>query len=59
MAYTDDIVIMAPTEGGLRNTMKIFKKYTERKRLSLCTEKTKILVFERERGNRKKPRKWK
>lgn len=39
--------------------MKMLEKYTEKKRLSLSTEKTKILIFERGRGNRKKAKKWK
>lgn len=35
-----------------------FKKYEEKKGLTVSTEKSKILVFERGRGRGRKRKKW-
>lgn len=42
----------------MREMLKRLKKYLERKGLTLSIEKTKILVFEREEGRRRKEREW-
>lgn len=58
ISYADDIVLLAKSEQELKGMLKRFKKYLEKKGLLLSPEKSKVLVFERGRGSRRK-RKWK
>lgn len=58
MSYADDIVLLGRGEKELREMMRRFKRYLEKKNMILSTEKSKILVFEDGRG-RKKKREWK
>ena len=39
--------------------LKRFRKYVERKELTINTEKSKVLVFERGRGRGRRRREWK
>lgn len=41
--YTDDIVLLAEDEEGMRNMLERLEGYMERKRLEVNTEKTKIM----------------
>lgn len=43
---------MAGSEQKLKGVLKRFKKYLERKGLTLSTEKSKVLVFESGIGNK-------
>lgn len=47
ISYADDVVIIAKTEAELKEMIKRFKKYLEKKNLSLSTEKSKVMVFEK------------
>lgn len=58
IAYADDIVLLGRGEKELQGMMRRFKRYLEKKKMTLSTEKSKILVFEDGRG-RKKKREWK
>ncbi|KMQ89609.1 rna-directed dna polymerase from mobile element jockey-like protein, partial [Lasius niger] len=55
--YADDVVLLAETEGELKDTMRRFRKYLGRKKLLLNAEKSKVLVFEKGRG-KKRERSW-
>ena len=57
ISYADDIVLLAKSEQELKGMMKRFRKYTERKGLTLSTEKSKVMVFEKGRGGMRK-REW-
>ncbi|XP_039313601.1 uncharacterized protein LOC113005705 [Solenopsis invicta] len=58
ITYADDIVLLAERQAELKEMMKRFRKYLEKKELSLSADKSKVLVFENGRGRRKK-REWK
>lgn len=49
ITYADDIVLLAKSEQELKSMMKRLKKY-ERKGLNLSPEKSKVMIFEKERG---------
>ena len=51
--YADDITLMATSQEGLKHMLKRLRKYLERKGLTLSTEKSKILVFEKGEGGRR------
>jgi len=59
--YADDIVLPARRKAELKEMMKRFRRFLERRDLSLSPDKSKIMVFEkgrtkqgRENGNGKK-----
>lgn len=54
LTYADDIVLMAKREGELKEMLKRFEKFLEKRRLKLSPEKTKVLVFEKGRGRTRK-----
>ena len=54
ITYADDIVLLAENEQEMKGMLKRFKRYLERKNLMLSTEKSKILVFEKGGGRRRK-----
>lgn len=56
--YADDIVLLAKSEAELKEMMKRFKKFLEKKGLILSPEKSKVLVFEKGKGAKRK-REWK
>lgn len=58
LTYTDDVILMAEKEDELKEMWKSFKKFLDRRRLTLSTEKTKIMGFEKGRGRARK-REWK
>jgi len=55
--YADNIVLVAEEEEGLRDMIRKVKKYLEKKKLEISTEKTKIMVF-KNKGGREKERFW-
>jgi len=58
ITYADDIVLVAKSEQELKSMMRRLKKYIDKKGLILSPEKSKVMVFERERGKSRK-REWK
>jgi len=58
ITYADDIVLLAKAETDLKEMIKRFRKYIEKKGLSLSSDKSKVMVFEKGRGRAKK-REWK
>ena len=60
LAYADDIVMLATNESEMREVLKRFRKYVEKKGLTLSTEKSKLMVFKKREGRRRKEEmKWK
>lgn len=57
VAYADDIVLVAKSEQEMKGMLKRFKKYLERKGLVLSPDKSKMLVFEKGKGQRRR-RMW-
>ncbi|KMQ90761.1 rna-directed dna polymerase from mobile element jockey-like protein [Lasius niger] len=55
--YADDIVLLAETEGELKDMIRRFRKYLGRKKLLLSAEKLKVLMFEKGRA-KKKEKSW-
>ena len=53
-----DIVLVATVEEGMKRMLRRFRKYVERKGLTVNTEKSKVLVFERGRGRGRRRREW-
>lgn len=49
---------MARSKVELKGTMKRFKRYIDKKGLTLSAENLKVIVFEKERG-RTKRKEWK
>lgn len=51
ISSADDVVLLAKREEDLKAIMKRFNKYIERKGLMLSAEKSKVMVFEKKRGD--------
>ncbi|XP_020297358.1 uncharacterized protein LOC109861916 [Pseudomyrmex gracilis] len=45
LAYADDIVLLAKNATALQDMMDTMKRFLKARRLELCTEKTKLIVF--------------
>ena len=60
IVYADDIVLVATTEVGMKGMLRKFRKYVERKGLTVNIEKSKekSKVFERGRGRGRRKREW-
>lgn len=58
LTYADDVVMMAETEEEMKGMMRRAKRYFEGKGLEVNEKKTKIIVFSKGGGKRKK-RDWK
>lgn len=56
--YADDIVLLAEREEELKDMLKRFKRYLEKRKLIISPDKTKVMVFETGIGRAKK-RDWK
>lgn len=52
--YADDMVLLAKNKSELKKMIKIFRKFLEKKSLSLSPDKSKVMVFEKGRGRMKK-----
>lgn len=58
IVYADNIVLLAKSEQELKGVMRRFWKYIKKKGLMVSPEKSKVMVFEKGRGDRRK-REWK
>lgn len=58
LAYADDIVLLAKSPEEMKEMMRRMKRYLEKRDLVLNTNKSKLMVFKKERGTKKKE-KWK
>lgn len=54
LAYADYIVIVANNREAMLDMIGTFKKFVKDRMLELCTEKSKVLVFNRRRKEKKK-----
>jgi len=52
--YADDIVLLARRKAELKEMMKRFRRFLEKKSLGLSPDKLKIMVFENEMRRTKK-----
>lgn len=57
LSYADDIILVADREEELKEMMKRFKTFLKEVELELSREKTKVVVFEKRRNNRRQG-KW-
>lgn len=57
LEYADDMVFLAKNREALLDMMQTVKRFLNKRNLILCTEKTKVLVFNR--GNRERKESWK
>lgn len=49
ISYADDMVLLAKRESELKEIMKRFRRFLEKRGLNLSPDKSKIMVFERGR----------
>ena len=60
LAYADDVMLLANNDTGMREMLKRFRKYIEKKGLELNVEKLKVMEFRKKGGRRKVTEfKWK
>lgn len=52
LAYEDDVLLMATREEELRRMMKRFKRYQDKKSLTLNTDKSKIIWYLEREGTK-------
>ena len=52
LLYADDIVIFSETEEGLRKGLLLLEEYCDRWRLTVNTDKTKVMIFKKGGRNR-------
>lgn len=45
LAYADDIVLLAKNKEALENMMQTLKRFLKDRKMILCTEKTKVVIF--------------
>jgi len=58
LAYADDIVLLAKNKTALQDMMDILKRFLKNRKLELCIEKTKLIIFN-SKGERESERvKW-
>lgn len=53
MVYADDMVLVAKNREALLDMMDALRKFLKERKLTLCADKTKIMVFNN-KGKRKK-----
>ena len=56
LAYADDIALIAESESGLKQMIKRFIRYLNKRELELNIEKSTIVVFNK--GERKTGQEW-
>lgn len=56
LAYADDIVLVAKEANELREMIRNFSKFLEKRELILSAEKSKVMTFKKGGGRRKKER---
>jgi len=59
LAYADDIVLLARNKVALEDIMLTFGRFLKETKLQLNVEKSKIMVFNRKKRERKEVWKWK
>jgi len=59
LAYADDIVLLTRNKVALEDMMRTLERFLKKRKLELNVEKSKIMVFNRKRRERKKVWKWK
>jgi len=59
LAYADDIVLLARNKVALEDIMLTFGRFLKETKLELNVEKSKIMVFNRKKRERKDVWKWK
>lgn len=52
ITYADDIILVATSESGMNEMLKKVQKYIAKEKLTINTDKTKIMLFEK--GGRQK-----
>jgi hypothetical protein len=57
LAYTDDLMVLAREEKGMKEMLGSMEKYMRRKKLTVNVEKSKMMVF-RKGGGRRKINEW-
>jgi hypothetical protein len=57
LAYSDDLVVLAKEEKGMKEMLGNMEKYMRRKKLTVNVEKSKMMVF-RKGGGRRKINEW-
>jgi len=58
LAYADNIVLVANNREAIQDMMSIFKRFLAERKLELCANKTKVLVFNRKKKEKKEIWKW-
>lgn len=58
LAYADDIVLLANNREAIQDMMSRFKRFLAKRKLKLCTKKTKLLVSGRKGKEKKEVWKW-
>ena len=54
LSYADDIVLLANEEKEMKEMLRRMEKYLDRKKLVLNESKSKMIVFGKEGGRKKK-----
>lgn len=54
LAYANDIVLMTKEANDMREMLKRFSNFLEKRELNLSVEKSKMMTFRKGRGRRKK-----
>jgi hypothetical protein len=52
LVYADDLVVLAREEKGMKEMLGSIEKYMRRKKLTVNVEKSKMMVFRKERNRR-------
>ena len=58
LAYADDLVLVANEERGMKDMIRNAERYMKKKKLEVNVDKTKMMIFRKERG-RAKESEWK
>jgi len=58
LAYADDIVLLAKNKTALQDMMDTLKKFLKDRKLELCIEKTKLIIFNSKGKNKWERVKW-
>ena len=51
-------MLVATIDVGMKGMLRRFRKYVKKKSLTVNTEKSKVLIFERSRGRGRRKREW-
>ena len=53
LAYADDVILLANNEAGMKEMVRRFRRYMERKGLELNVRKSKMMKFRKGGGRRR------